>query len=266
MTKSSKDLYLELIKERVKKGRVTKSHQMTGLALAEILEDEKHKSLYMKLAKEYDQSFLIGLARDVADRKNIKNKGAYFMRLLHNKIAESTPPAGGKTMKILTTDNKKEEKFLKTKTKEVDFKKEDKKELKELIKKMRATMKEADGVGLSANQVGVGKRIFVAQIPNDQGKIKFYAVINPKITKESKKKITLEEGCLSIPQTFGQVERAEKITLEGYTAFGKKQKIKAWGLLARVFQHEVDHLNGVLFTNKVKEIHRVTNDKITDSQ
>ena len=74
--------YLDLLKERVADSRVYFRHQSVGLELAEILKDESHKSLYMRLAKNYDHQALIGLAKDVADRKNIDNKGAYFMKLL----------------------------------------------------------------------------------------------------------------------------------------------------------------------------------------
>lgn len=82
MRKSSSKDYLGLLKERKKTSRVYTQHQSVGLALAEILDDETHKSLYMKLAKKHDTQTLIGLAKDVASRKNVKNKGAYFMRLL----------------------------------------------------------------------------------------------------------------------------------------------------------------------------------------
>jgi len=78
--------YIELLKRRAKESKVYSEHQLTGLLLSEILEDEKHKSLYMRLAKKYDKDALLKLAKDVADRKNIDNMGAYFMRLLqkHN--------------------------------------------------------------------------------------------------------------------------------------------------------------------------------------
>ncbi|MDI6734492.1 MAG: peptide deformylase [Patescibacteria group bacterium] len=161
------------------------------------------------------------------------------------------------TNSIFLIGDEKEKKVLRTKIPLFDFSRESKKELKDLIKKMRLVMKEANGVGLSANQIGVQKRIFVAQVPNDQGRIKFYVIINPEIKKISKEKIALEEGCLSIPETFGIVPRAEKLVLEGFDINGKKLKIKAWGLLARVFQHEVDHLNGMVFTDHCKEVRKI---------
>ncbi|MDO8429850.1 MAG: hypothetical protein Q7S73_00600 [bacterium] len=74
--------YLEVLKKRAKESKVYKPHQLTGLILAEILEDSSHKSLYMKLSKIYDNSELIRLAKNLAERKNIENKGAYFMKVL----------------------------------------------------------------------------------------------------------------------------------------------------------------------------------------
>lgn len=154
--------------------------------------------------------------------------------------------------RVLLVTNKKEEKFLREKLPPLILTREDKKELKELIKRMRLAMKEYNGVGLSANQIGVPKKIFIAQVPDSNGRQKFYAVLNPEIKKVSKEKEVIEEGCLSVPDQFGLVERAYKVSLEGYNMQGKKIKIKAWGLLARVFQHEVDHLNGVIFLDKTK--------------
>ena len=171
-------------------------------------------------------------------------------------------------MKILTVNNKKEEKFLRTKVDDFDFGKSDKKKIEKLVKAMRKTMAEAKGVGLSANQVGLSVRMFTMEIPDKlkkqdkNGKMlsqkqisgKFYAIFNPEIIKSSKKKIVVEEGCLSIPGIYGLVERPEKITLAGQDRNGKKIKIQAAGLLARVFQHETDHLNGVLFIDKATDL------------
>ena len=85
MDKSLRKEYLDVLRKRIKKSRVYVSHQAAGLTLAEILDDPKHKSLYMKLAKQYDSEMLIRLAKDIADRKNIENKGAYFMKILSTK-------------------------------------------------------------------------------------------------------------------------------------------------------------------------------------
>lgn len=161
-------------------------------------------------------------------------------------------------MQIVNTENKNNEKFLRKRTENFKFSEFEKRALRELILKMRHTMKSAEGIGLSANQVGIGKRFFVAQVPlkDESGAIireKFYAIFNPKIVKSSKKTIVMEEGCLSIPGLYGPVERPERITLEGYDKNGRKMKIEASGLLARVFQHEMDHLDGKFFIDRVKK-------------
>ena len=150
-------------------------------------------------------------------------------------------------IKILTFQNKKEEKFLRGKAEAFDFGKFKKVDIQDLIKKMNRLMVDAHGIGLAANQVGMDFQVFIARVDR-----KFYAVFNTEITKYSKEKISAEEGCLSVPDVVGHVLRPEKVTLEGYDRNGKKIKIKAWGVLARVFQHEVDHLNGKLFIDRVK--------------
>ena len=118
--------------------------------------------------------------------------------------------------------------------------------------RMKLVMQEANGIGLSGNQIGLEHRVFVAK----QGK-KAYVVFNPEIVKESEEKHPMEEGCLSVPLSYGEVERAEKIVVRGRDINGRKVKYKINGLLARIFQHEIDHLNGVLFIDKAKEIHKL---------
>lgn len=161
-------------------------------------------------------------------------------------------------MKILTVNNKAEEKFLRTKTADFNFAQMTKKEINELIKQMKKIMIQANGIGLSANQIGLNMNFFVAQIPlTDGDKIigkKFYSVFNPKIIKTSKKIERMEEGCLSVPDIRGEVERFQKITITGFDKTGRKIKIKADKLTARVFQHEIDHLNGILFIDKIKNV------------
>ena len=149
---------------------------------------------------------------------------------------------------IWTTDDKKELKLLRKKVASFDFNKYSKKDLESLLKKMRVAMKKAAGIGLSANQFGLDANFFIAELSG-----KFYAVFNPKITKASGASV-MEEGCLSVPGFFGEVSRSEKVILEGLDKNQKPIKIKAWGLLARIFQHEVDHLNGALFIDKAKEV------------
>jgi len=159
-------------------------------------------------------------------------------------------------MKILTINNKKEEKVLRTRVGYFDFEKTGEKKIGEIIKKMKEVMLGANGLGLSANQVGLSARLFVALIPDEENNTgKFYAIFNPEITKFSKKKSVMEEGCLSVPGVYGSVERPEKIALSGQDENGKKIKIQIGGLAARVFQHETDHLNGILFIDKAAKIH-----------
>jgi len=157
-------------------------------------------------------------------------------------------------MNIFTINNKKEEKFLRQRVPIFDFKKISKKEINDLLKTMKEKMQAADGIGLSANQLGLSQRFFIAQLPTPEGQIKSYAIFNPEIIKFSREKEIAIEGCLSVPGLLGYVERPEKIVLTGFDKNGKKIKIKAWGLLARVFQHEIDHLNGILFIDKAKEV------------
>ena len=159
-------------------------------------------------------------------------------------------------MEIYTINKKSEEKFLRKKTADFNFSKYNKKELRELVAAMRQIMKLSSGVGLSANQIGIDASFFVAEVEE-----KFYAIFNPKIVKFSKEEEEIEEGCLSAPDHFGQVIRPAKVWLEGYDKGGKKIRIKAWGFLARVFQHEVDHLNGVLFVDKCKELRKIEPEK-----
>jgi peptide deformylase len=156
---------------------------------------------------------------------------------------------------IVTVAHKKDEKFLRKKTVLFDFKKFTRKEVNDLIARMRRIMHAANGIGLSANQIGLEFSVFVAEVPDAQGGTKFYAVFNPKIEKVNKTTISFEEGCLSVPGQWGEVTRAEEIVVSGYNKMGKKVKVKAWGLLARVFQHEIDHLNGKLFIDKAKKLY-----------
>ncbi len=157
---------------------------------------------------------------------------------------------------IYLIKNKKEEKVLRRKLPPLALTKEELKGLKVLAKEMRVTMKKANGVGLSANQIGIEKRFFVAQVPDAEGRLKFYAIANPELIKKSAENAVMEEGCLSVPELYGLVERSARVTLVGYDLRGKKIKINAWGFLARVFQHEVDHLDGKVFTDRTTHVHK----------
>lgn len=130
-------------------------------------------------------------------------------------------------------------------------------EIRELIRKMKKIMRESKmpAVGLAAPQIGISKQIFVAEILYDDGERgTFYAMINPRIISASKEKDKMEEGCLSILKDYAEVERAKKIVVEYLDEMGKKKTIKTSGILARIFQHEIDHLNGILTVDVGKRI------------
>jgi peptide deformylase len=160
---------------------------------------------------------------------------------------------------ILTVENKKDEKFLRRKTEDFDFKKFSRAEITQIINRMKKAMHLAHGIGLSANQIGLPYKMFVAEVPSPDAGKKFYAIFNPVIEKTSGEKIKVEEGCLSVPGMRGYLERHERVVLTGFDKNGKPLKIKAWGLLAHVFQHEVDHLNGKLFIDRTKDIRKYEN-------
>lgn len=121
-----------------------------------------------------------------------------------------------------------------------------------LIDNMCSTMIENEGIGLAAPQVGVSQRVIVLR-EGGEDENNCRALINPKIVEQKGKK-TAEEGCLSIPDRRGLVARAQKITVKALNKKGEKISIQAEEMLARVIQHEIDHLNGVLFVDKLIEM------------
>lgn len=137
--------------------------------------------------------------------------------------------------------------------------------LKKIINQMSEILaKEDDGVALAAPQIGlplkifiVSNRIFALDNPNNPNPKLNKAdliFINPQITSLSKNKELMEEGCLSVRWFYGQVKRSSKATISAYDLDGKKFTYSGSGLLAQIFQHEMDHLNGVLFTSKTKKL------------
>lgn len=134
--------------------------------------------------------------------------------------------------------------------------------LQTLIDDMVETLLDAPGVGLAAPQVAVNQRLIVVRLPDDEKSIeefgeeagKLYVVANPEIIKASKEMVEGVEGCLSIPGYAGLVERHEKVTVTGQDRKGKPQRIKASGWLARVFQHEIDHLDGRLYIDIASDV------------
>ena len=121
-------------------------------------------------------------------------------------------------------------------------------EIQELILNMTETMRKAKGLGLAANQVGVSVRLCLIEIEE-----RLYVLLNPKITAKSRKKFLSEEGCLSFPGIFLLIPRAEEVQVRYFDQTGTPQKIKASGLFARALQHEVDHLDGILFIDRLKK-------------
>ncbi len=136
------------------------------------------------------------------------------------------------------------------------------KELQTLIDDMIETMREAPGVGLAAPQVGIGQRLIVVEYaePPEEGeedkevKPKLYVVANPEIVKRSEETVLGVEGCLSIPGLVGEVERHTMVQVKGLNRRGQPMKIKAEGWLARIFQHEIDHINGVVFPDRATRV------------
>ena len=127
--------------------------------------------------------------------------------------------------------------------------------IKELGQDMLDTMYKYDGIGLSACQVGMLKRIIVYDIKyiEEGAKKEGHILINPKITSRSKSMIEVEEGCLSFPDIYENVLRHEKVTVEYTDIDGKKKKINAKEIEAVVIQHEIDHLDGIVFLDRVEE-------------
>ena len=129
-------------------------------------------------------------------------------------------------------------------------------EIRTLIDDMIATMYDADGIGLAAIQVGVPKRVLVMDIDQKDGKKNPKAYINPKILWASEEMATFEEGCLSVPEIWDEVERPAKIRAEYLDRDGKRHEIEAEGLFATCLQHEMDHLEGILFVDHLSKLKR----------
>ena len=127
----------------------------------------------------------------------------------------------------------------------------------DISKRMISIMLSAPGVGLAANQIGILKKIITVNIYNDlKKKDKIYALFNPNIISYSKKKITMEEGCLSLPKQYAEIERSEEIELEYTNEKNQKIKERKFGFEARVLQHEIDHLEGKLFVDYLSSLKR----------
>jgi peptide deformylase len=154
-------------------------------------------------------------------------------------------------------------------------------DLQKLIEDMVETMRAAPGVGLAAPQVGVAERLIVveyaeppeedgavtdetASAPKPEVKPKLYVVANPVIMKTSGETVLGVEGCLSIPGLVGEVERHASIQVNGLNRRGQPVKIRADGWLARIFQHEIDHVNGIVFPDRATRVWKPEPDEVED--
>lgn len=158
---------------------------------------------------------------------------------------------------IVTNPNE----ILRKKSSEVDLDFLLSKKTQELIEKMIPTMRIKDGVGLAAPQIGqnvriciIAKEAFLNDLKTDLKLDSDLVLVNPVWQKTSRKKNTDIEGCLSVPNTFGEVSRYNDITVKGINEKGKNLEFKAHDFFARVIQHEIDHLDGILFIDKASNI------------
>lgn len=152
-------------------------------------------------------------------------------------------------MEIVKIPNK----TLTKKTEKVDIKDIKNGSYKELILDMKKTMKENEGIGLAANQINKDLSIFVIdkKLADENGTSEVF--FNPEITEYSKNQDEMAEGCLSTPGYEANIKRSKKIKIKFLDENGKKIKLKTRGFLARVFQHETDHLNGIVIKNRAKK-------------
>lgn len=136
-------------------------------------------------------------------------------------------------------------------------------DLQLLIEDMIETMHAANGIGLAAIQVGEPERVIVVQLPadpeeeEDSEEGELYIVINPKLARRSREMEDGIEGCLSVPGWVGEVPRHRAVTIKGQDLQGRPVRIKAEGMLARVFQHEIDHCDGILFIDHIEDAEKI---------
>jgi peptide deformylase len=130
------------------------------------------------------------------------------------------------------------------------------KPLKALIDDMFETMYDAPGIGLAAIQIGVPKRVITMDLAKKDEPAQPQVFINPEVIWHSDEKATYEEGCLSIPEYYEEVERPKSVRVKYLDRDGKPQEIEATGLLATCLQHEIDHINGVLFIDHISKLKR----------
>ncbi len=131
------------------------------------------------------------------------------------------------------------------------------KDFQSLVDNMSETLSDAPGVGLAAPQVGISQQLIVVEYGDDDDESvpkKLFVVANPEIIHTSDETVEGLEGCLSVPDLVGTVERYTSVVVKGLNRYGRPVKIKAEDWLARIFQHEIDHLNGILFTDRTDKV------------
>ena len=128
--------------------------------------------------------------------------------------------------------------------------------IRTLVDDMFETMYKAPGIGLAAIQVGVAKRVIVLDLSKKEDDHEPQVFVNPEITWASEEKTTREEGCLSIPEYYEEVERPSKVKVKYLDLDGKAHEVEADGLFATCLQHEIDHINGVLFIDHISKLKR----------
>jgi peptide deformylase len=147
--------------------------------------------------------------------------------------------------------------------------------LQKLIDDMVQTMRASKGVGLAAPQVDVSQRVIVIEYaegqedPESEDEPKeptLYIMVNPEVSRQSIEKVTANEACLSLPGYFGEVERHDTVTVKGQNRRGDEVKLKAQGWLARVFQHEIDHLDGILYIDRATDIWKVEPEDLPEGE
>lgn len=150
-------------------------------------------------------------------------------------------------------------------------------EIRRLVDDMIETMRAAPGVGLAAVQVGVGQRVITVEYaeepetepeegepPPPPPEPVLYVLINPEITRSSRGKVAGIEACLSVPGFAGEVERNTEVVVKGHNVQGAPVRIKAKGWLARIFQHEIDHLNGILYVDRATKVWEIKPGEMED--
>lgn len=230
LVKISKEL-AKIKKRKKERGIHSQMHSLAKEISETFGEPEKFR-MYLGIIKNIGLKRSYQIFSKIKHGKNIKNLGKLF-------VYESTY----KKMEIV----KKPAGILAQKLKEVELITPN---LKKTVLKMKRTMKEADGIGLAANQIGLNMRVFVIdeELAKEHGAPSVY--INPEIKPYYKGEEEMEEGCLSVPDTWLKIKRPKKVKVKSADEEGKKHKFIAKSMLARVLQHEYDHLQGVLITDK----------------